>query len=93
VPPAAIKKNPTTHKQPAGSKSEICGPTIRHIDLTAVGQIKGIPIHSLEGSCSGYRLIPYFRQSNVPSRRYINPAALKNLHPDCATARNVLESH
>ncbi len=52
------KINPTTHKRPAWSKSENCGTTIRRIGFAAVGRIKGIPIHFLEGSCSGYCLIP-----------------------------------
>jgi hypothetical protein len=42
-----------------------------------VGQIKGIPIHPPEGSCSGYPLIPYSAASDACSRRCVNPAAKK----------------
>ena len=62
-----------------------------HSILTSLGEgIKGRPIHPLEGSCSGYPLIPYSAASDVCSRRCVcvNPAAKKNSilsSPRCAT--------
>ena len=78
VPPAALKKKKSHNPQATGqNKSKNCGPTTRRIDSAAVGRIKGIPIHSLEGSCSGYPLIPYSAASDACSRRCVNPAAKK----------------
>jgi hypothetical protein len=53
--------------------SKNCGLTIRRIDLAAVGRIKGIPIHPLEGSCSGS---PIPRAAQALGRFY----CLKKLH-------------
>jgi hypothetical protein len=87
VPPAALKKKKSHNPQATGqNKSENCGPTTRRIDLAAVGRIKGIPIHFLEGSCSGYPLIPYSAASDACSRRCVNPAAILS-SPRCATSR------
>jgi hypothetical protein len=70
VPPRGLKNKkisqPTTTPK---IKSKNCDSTIQRVNSAAVGRIKGIPIHPLKGSCSGYRLIPYFHQSHMPRRR------------------------
>ena len=84
---SSLKKQKSHNPQATGqNNSENCGPTTRRIDSAAVGRIKGIPIHSLEGSCSGYPLIPYSAASDACSRRCVNPAAILS-SPHCATSR------
>ena len=70
-----LKKKSHNPQATGQNKSENYGPTTRRIDSAAVGQIKGIPIHPPEGSCSGYPLIPYSAASDACSRRCVNPAA------------------
>jgi len=70
-----IKNNSHNPQATGQRKTENCGPTTQRIDSAAVGQIKGIPIHPPEGSCSGYPLIPYSAASDACSRCCVNPTA------------------
>ena len=59
-------------------QSENLALSTRHSIMSSLGRtIKGSTIHSLEGSCLGYCVMPYFCGFDQCSWRYVNPA-LKN---------------
>jgi hypothetical protein len=66
----------TSTKHPQNISEDCCWST-PGIVAAAVDQIKGRPIHPLEGSCSGFLLIPYWAAFDACSQRCFNPAAKK----------------
>jgi hypothetical protein len=59
-----------SHNQNENLPSTTCS-----VQLPAVVRFKGSPIYPLVGSCSGYRVIPYFCGLDQCSRRYVDPAS------------------
>jgi hypothetical protein len=55
--------------------------------MSALGQIKGSPIHPQEGSCLGNCVIPYFCESDMRRRRYVDPTAKNSAFLLARTAR------
>ena len=70
-------KNITHQQKTLKNKSENSRWSTRNVVAADVDRIKGRPIYPLEGSCSGYPLIPYLAASDACSQHCFNLAAKK----------------